>query len=147
MTALARTLCIGTRKGLFTVRRNGVGWALDTPHFPGEPVTQFACDPADGAWYAALRLGHFGIKLRKSTDQGVSWQEVAAPAFPPKPADGPWKDDPTPWTVDLLWGLEAGPGRLSTACGTGRTARSGWAAATTMPASTPSWWTRATLST
>jgi hypothetical protein len=116
MTALARTLCIGTRKGLFTVRRNGVGWTLDTPHFAGEPVTQFACDPADGAWYAALRLGHFGIKLRKSADQGVNWQEVAAPAFPPKPVAGPWKDDPTPWTVDLVWGLEAAPGRLWAGC-------------------------------
>lgn len=112
----ANTLCIGTRKGLFVARRDGQGWRLGAPHFPGEPVTQVVADPLDGAWYAALRLGHFGIKLHKSGDQGASWQEAAVPAFPPKPGDGPWKDDPTPWSVDLVWGLEAAPGRLWAGC-------------------------------
>ena len=41
-------------------------------------------------------------------DQGQSWQEIAAPAFPVKPTDGPWADDPTPWSVDLIWSLAAG---------------------------------------
>ena len=109
---MAQTLCIGTRKGLFTASHTAHGWRVGAPHFPGEPVTQFVADPADGAWYAALRLGHFGIKIRKSVDGGASWQEVAAPAFPPKPAQGPWKDDPTPWTVDQVWGLEVAPGRI-----------------------------------
>ena len=52
-------------------------------------MTQVLADPRDGAWYAALRMGHFGVKLRKSTDQGANWQEIAAPAFPPKPRAGP----------------------------------------------------------
>lgn len=116
MAAPTPILCVGTRKGLFTVRRSGIGWSLDAPHFAGEPATQVVADPADGAWYAALRLGHFGIKLRKSTDQGRNWQEVAAPAFPPKPTEGRWMDDATPWTVDLVWGLEAAPGRLWAGC-------------------------------
>ncbi|MDQ6881973.1 MAG: exo-alpha-sialidase, partial [Pseudomonadota bacterium] len=116
MAHAATTLCIGTRKGLFIARREGQGWDLGAPHFPGEPVTQFAAEPGGGAWYAALRLGHFGIKLRKSLDLGASWAEVAAPAFPPKPADDAGAADPTPWTVDLLWGLEAGPGRLWAGC-------------------------------
>jgi photosystem II stability/assembly factor-like uncharacterized protein len=73
-------------------------------------------DPADGAWYAALRLGHFGVKLWKSGDGGANWKEVAAPAFPPKPEDGPWKDDPMPWSVDLVWGLEAAGGTLWAGC-------------------------------
>jgi hypothetical protein len=109
------TLWVGTRKGLFVAKRDARGWHLGQPHFPGEPVTQFTCDAA-GAWYAALRLGHFGVKVRKSTDEGATWQEAAAPAFPPKPADGPWKDDATPWSVDLIWGLEAGPKRLWAGC-------------------------------
>jgi hypothetical protein len=118
MVQASSTLCIGTRKGLFTATRAdaGHGWRIGAPHFPGEPVTQFVADPADGAWYAALRLGHFGVKVRKSVDRGASWQEVAAPAFPPKPVDGPWKDDPTPWTVDLVWGLAAAPDRLWAGC-------------------------------
>ena len=116
MPAAARTLWVGTRKGLFVVRRTASGWTLGSPRFAGEPVTQFAVDPHTGAWYAALRLGHFGVKLWKSTDGGGQWSEVAAPAFPPKPAEGEWKDDATPWTVDQIWGLEAGPGTLWAGC-------------------------------
>ncbi len=110
------TLWVGTRKGLFVVRQSGQGWQLSKPHFPGEPVTQVMVDPGDGAWYAALRLGHFGVKVKKSLDQGETWTEVGAPAFPAKPTDGPWKDDPTPWTVDMVWGLEAGGGVLWAGC-------------------------------
>ncbi|MDB5752585.1 MAG: hypothetical protein JWP65_3006 [Ramlibacter sp.] len=111
------TLHVGTRKGLFTVRRQATGWRLGEPAFAGGPVTQVLADPADGAWYAALRLGHFGVKLQRSTDGGGgSWQEVAAPALPPKPQDGPWKDDATPWSVDLVWCLQAGAGRLWAGC-------------------------------
>src|SRR5687767_4799129 len=103
-------LQVATRKGLFVLRRSGEGWKLGQPHFPGEPVTQVLADHGDRAWYAALRLGHFGVKLKRSTDGGASWQDAAAPAFPPKPAEGPAKDDPTPWTVDLVWSLESGGG-------------------------------------
>ncbi|MEJ8838923.1 WD40/YVTN/BNR-like repeat-containing protein [Ramlibacter sp. AN1133] len=102
---------VATRKGLFTVRR-GAGWRIGPPQFPGEPVTQVVVDRGDGNWYAALRLGHFGVKLKRSTDRGESWQDVTAPAFPPKPTEGPLKDDTTPWTVDMVWSLEAGGGRL-----------------------------------
>lgn len=103
-------LQVATRKGLIEVRRSREGWRPGRLQFAGEPVTQVLAD--GGALYAALRLGHFGVKLQRSDDGGQSWQEVAAPAFPPKPSEGPWKDDPTPWSVDLLWALEAGGGRL-----------------------------------
>jgi photosystem II stability/assembly factor-like uncharacterized protein len=105
-------LLVATRKGLFILPPARHGWQLLRPHFPGEPVTQVLRDPADGTLYAALRLGHFGVKIKRSSDGGASWQEVASPAFPPKPTEGPWKDDPTPWTVDMVWSLEAGGGRL-----------------------------------
>lgn len=105
-------LQVATRKGLFTVRRTADGWRCGQPQFPGEPVTQVLADASDGTWYAALRLGHFGVKLKRSSDAGASWEDVATPAFPPKPTEGPAKDDPTPWSVDLLWSLEAGGGRL-----------------------------------
>lgn len=103
-------LQVATRKGLIEVRRSRDGWRPAGLKFAGEPVTQVLAH--EGALYAALRLGHFGVKLQRSDDGGASWQEVAAPAFPPKPAEGPWRDDPTPWSVDLLWSLEAGTGRL-----------------------------------
>jgi hypothetical protein len=103
-------LHVATRKGLFELRRSGDAWRLGRPHFPGEPVTQVLS--VGNTWYAALRLGHFGVKMKRSDDQGRSWEEVAAPAFPPKPTEGRFKDDPTPWSVDLLWALEEGGGRL-----------------------------------
>lgn len=56
MASQAQTLWVGTRKGLFPVRRQGASWQLGRPRFPGEPVSQIACRGA-GAW-AALRLGH-----------------------------------------------------------------------------------------
>src|SRR5215210_6987546 len=68
-----QALQVGTRKGLFILQRAASGWRLGQPHFAGEPVTQVAVDPADGTCYAALRLGHFGVKLKRSTGGGRLW--------------------------------------------------------------------------
>ncbi len=115
-----QTLLVASRKGLFVVRGHGAQWAITAHHFAGDPVTQALVDPRSGHWYAALRLGHFGVKLRKSTDQGAHWVDIAAPAFPPKPAAGPLAQDPTPWNVELIWSLVPGgpdqPGRLWAGC-------------------------------
>lgn len=115
-----QTLLVASRKGLFVVRGQGAQWAVVDHHFAGDPVTQVLADPRTGHWFAALRMGHFGVKLRKSTDQGASWTEMAAPAFPPKPTSGPLADDPVPWNVDLVWALTPGsaaePGTLWAGC-------------------------------
>ena len=114
------TLLVASRKGLIAVEGGNGRWRCGAPHFAGDAVSQVLADPRDGAWYAALRLGHFGVKLRKSTDRGVNWTEIAAPAFPEKPTAGPWADDPTPWSVDLIWALAPGgaaePGTLWAGC-------------------------------
>jgi len=115
-----QTLLVATRKGLFALHGAGNDWAINAHHFPGEPVTAVLADARDGNWTAALRLGHFGVKLHRSADRGQTWREVAAPAFPPKPTEGPWSDDATPWSVDLIWALAAGgpdqPGVLWAGC-------------------------------
>lgn len=114
------TMLAASRKGLFVWEGKGGDWRMTAHHFAGEPVTSVLADPRDGHWYAALRLGHFGVKLHHSADKGQTWTEVAAPAFPPKPAEGPMADDTTPWTVDLIWTLTAGgadePGVLWAGC-------------------------------
>ena len=114
------SLLVATRKGLFEIQGESTRWTIVPPHFAGDPVSQVLVDPRDGVWYAALRLGHFGVKLRKSHDQGASWTEITSPAFPLKPETGPMADDPMPWSVDMIWSLAAGgpaePGVLWAGC-------------------------------
>jgi hypothetical protein len=101
-------LLVATRKGL--VRLDEQDRPEGPPAFLGEPVSAVLADPRDGVLYAALRLGHFGVKLHRSADGGATWEEVRAPAFPKAadPTDAP--------AVDMVWTLEAGgrdePGRI-----------------------------------
>jgi hypothetical protein len=104
-------LLVGTRKGLFTFSPAGDGWSIDDVAFLGEPVTA-AVVGHDGATYAALGTGHFGSHVWRR-EPGGSFTEVAAPAYPPRPADAtdvsPMTREPWPWAVQLLWTLENGP--------------------------------------
>jgi len=97
-------LYVGTRKGLFVVSARGIG----KPHFLGDPVSMVLPD-RDGTLYAALNLGHFGVKLRRSEDGGKSWDEVAAPEYPQQPEAS---KDKTPWKLVQLWSLESDGKRL-----------------------------------
>jgi photosystem II stability/assembly factor-like uncharacterized protein len=103
-----KSLLVASRKGLLVVQGDGTDWSVAAHHFAGDPVTQVMVDPRNGDWYAALRLGHFGVKMRKSSDQGVTWNEIGVPAFPIKPKEGQWAEDPTPWNVEMVWSLAAG---------------------------------------
>jgi photosystem II stability/assembly factor-like uncharacterized protein len=90
-------LLISTRKGLFVAE----GGAVTRGHFIGDNVTLTMVDPR-GGWYAALDHGHFGVKLHRSDDRGVTWRELASPAYPPKP-DG--SEDKSAWSTKLIWAL------------------------------------------
>jgi hypothetical protein len=96
-------LHVSTRKGFFTLERSAAGWSIERVAFLGDAVTLSLLDPRDGALYAALGLGHFGVHLHRSDDGGRTFTEVAAPAFPPAAAGA----DEAP-AVSLLWALEAG---------------------------------------
>jgi len=99
-------LHVSTRKGLFTLERGAGGWTIERVAFLGDPVTLSLHDPRDGALYAALSLGHFGVKLQRSDDEGRTFMEVAAPAFPAgAPGGAPGDGAPA---VELLWSLEPG---------------------------------------
>ena len=101
---------VATRKGLFTLERKS-GWSIAKGSFLGDPVSMVLDDPRDGALYAGLNLGHFGVKLHRSDDGGESWDEISAPAYP-----GQGDDDESAPTVKLIWELTPGgtdrPGRL-----------------------------------
>lgn len=118
---MSDTLLVSTRKGLFTVSRKAARWAITAVDFLGDNVSIALADPRDGHRYAALDHGHFGVKLHRSTGEG--WEEIAAPAYPPKP-DGDEEKDlwgrPLNWSTARIWALETGgphePGTLW--CGT-----------------------------
>ena len=105
---MAERMLVATRKGLLTLARKGGGWSIARTDFPGIPVTAALRDARDGTLYAVLKHGHFGTKLHRSDDEGATWQELAAPAFPADAAGAP--------TLFQVWTLEAGgadePGRL-----------------------------------
>jgi photosystem II stability/assembly factor-like uncharacterized protein len=100
-----QTFMLCTRKGLFEFHGQGAHWSIAKHHFAGEAVSQFHVDQKSGAWFAAQNLGHFGLKLKKSTDRGVTWEEMPCPAFPPKPETGLWANDETPWNVGMIWSM------------------------------------------
>ncbi len=96
-------LFVATRKGLFTLRRDGGAWTIADVDFLGDPVS--AVLPAGDTLYAALDLGHFGTKLwRRDTD----WTEVAVPSWPEQPEDPPGETPDVSWSLQKLWALELG---------------------------------------
>ncbi len=98
-----KKLYVGTRKGLLTFVRAEQGWRQESTSFLASPVTMLLPDPRDGSLYAALRLGHYGVKLHRSND-GDDWQEISTPSFPASDeADAP--------SVDQIWSLECGGGQ------------------------------------
>jgi hypothetical protein len=95
---------VATRKGLFTVTRRAGGWDIGEPALLTDPVTMVLDDARDRSLYAALNLGHFGVKLRRSRDDGASWEELEAPSYPAQPEGAPG----APWKLVQIWSLETG---------------------------------------
>lgn len=102
-------LLVSTRKGLFFVGRNGGGWQVEKVAFLGENVTLAL--PTPGGVFAALNLGHFGVKLRHSADDGKTWEDLPVPAYPEGEtvAVGDGKP-PRPASLQMIWALEQGGG-------------------------------------
>lgn len=132
-------LVVGTRKGLFVFEADGAGpqrWKVAAHHFVGEPVSSALVDPRDGTLYAALNLGHFGVKLHRLPEGAREWVPCTTPVYPPQPeaesttdstkstGANPQSDQnpdqpPAPeplWSLEQIWTLEPGgsdePGTL-----------------------------------
>ncbi len=106
---MSHRIFVGTRKGLFVLRRAAAGWEIGAIHFLGDPVS--ALVEAGEHIHVALNLGHFGVKMWRGISDAEGWTELDAPRYPEKPADS---DDETPWSTQLVWTLETGdrPDRL-----------------------------------
>ncbi|MEM7204944.1 MAG: exo-alpha-sialidase [Planctomycetota bacterium] len=105
-------LLVGTRKGLFILRHQGGAWRITDTAFVGDPVPIVLADPRDGALHAALNLGHFGTKYRRSRDGGTTWEDLEPPRYPPKPEGlidvDPFRKKPVPWNTEQVWELAIG---------------------------------------
>jgi hypothetical protein len=114
-------LLVGTRKGFFAIARHNGSWDVERAQLLGDPVTMLLAR-ADGSVLVAQDMGHFGVKLKRSTDGGASWHERPAPTYPPKPADVEDVDHgrgtPIPWSLKTVWSLAAGAAPNELWCGT-----------------------------
>ncbi|MCK6471821.1 MAG: exo-alpha-sialidase [Planctomycetes bacterium] len=122
---MSKKIWAATRKGVFEIVRGKGGWAIRKVHFPAQNCSMLLPDRRDGALYAALGHGHFGVKLHRSDNGGKSWTEITSPAYPKQPEgeDAEWKTyfgTAIRWNLELVWELAAGgadePGVLW--CGT-----------------------------
>ena len=75
-------LLVGSRKGFWIVSsdRERGSWSTDGPHFLGHIVQHAVLDPRDGrTLLLAMRTGHLGPTVFRSTDLGESWHESRTP--------------------------------------------------------------------
>ncbi|MCI0434970.1 MAG: exo-alpha-sialidase [Gemmatimonadetes bacterium] len=98
---------------MFRVDRTRGGWSIGQTAFLGDHCSMILHDPRDHSVYAALGHGHFGVKMHRSTDLGATWQPIATPVYPERPKDYVPKMKPAegteyPWTLNMVWSLEAG---------------------------------------
>lgn len=117
----ANRMWVSTNKGLFEYEKAGAGYRPKMLHFKAAPC-QVSLIQGDRIW-AALKHGHFGVKLHRSDDGGKTWKELGAPKYPPypegkEPEKNPFSGKVIPWNTEMIWCLEAGgrPGEIW--CGT-----------------------------
>lgn len=84
------TLLVGTKKGAFFLTANASRerFQLSGPAFLGHIVHHAVLDPRDRrTLLLAIRTGHLGPTVFRSTDFGKTWQEAAKPPAFSKPKD------------------------------------------------------------
>lgn len=108
---MSETILVGTRKGLFKVARSRSGWSIENASLLGDPVTMVLPESSE-VFHAAQDMGHFGVKIKRSTDAGGTWEERAVPTYPPLPEGredvDPIRKTPVPWSLKTIWSLERG---------------------------------------
>ena len=84
-------LFISTRKGAWTLESDAMRatFELGGPHFFGQVVNHMLLDPRDGkTLLAAVKTGHLGPTVFRSTDRGRTWIEATRPPAFKKVAEG-----------------------------------------------------------
>jgi hypothetical protein len=108
---MTQTIYVGTRKGLFVIKGSGGNWQIARAALLGDPVSMLL-PGTDGAITVAQALGHFGVKIKRSTDGGASFEDRPVPGYPEKPEGvddiDPVRNTPIPWDLKTVWSLETG---------------------------------------
>lgn len=94
---------VGTRKGIWLYHgdRGRRRWRVQGPQFLGHIVHHVMLDPRDGrTLLAAVKTGHLGPTIFRSTDLGRSWKEATRP-----PAFAPPRNGTAGRTVDHTFWL------------------------------------------
>lgn len=107
-------LLVATRKGAWLLHGDGrrKAWTVDGPHFLGHVVSHLVLDPRDGrTLLAAVKTGHLGPTIFRSTNQGRSWKEAKQPPAFAKPAEGGLPGRAVDHTFWLTPGHASEPGR------------------------------------
>ena len=73
---------VGTRKGTFLVERTRPHWSVRLAGHAGAGVNFATRDPGSGTLWAALGHGHWGAKLSRSDDDGLSWFDATQIRYP-----------------------------------------------------------------
>ena len=105
---MSESIYAATKKGVFQFTRQAAGWAIARTSFLGDDISMVLPDRRDGALYATPYHGHFGAKVQRSRDGGVTWEETPAPTFPKQP-EGETDIDSmgkvVAWKVVKIWSL------------------------------------------
>jgi photosystem II stability/assembly factor-like uncharacterized protein len=82
---------VATRKGAWVLESDAARktWALKGPHFLGNTIHHMMLDPRDKkTLLAAVKSGHLGPTIYRSTNFGKTWVEAAKPPAFPKVPEG-----------------------------------------------------------
>jgi photosystem II stability/assembly factor-like uncharacterized protein len=109
---MKNSLLLGTRKGLIVCRKKHGDWKINEVHFEGVPVSIAYADERSGNWWACLDHGHWGVKLHRSRDEGKTWAEVTAPAYPEGAEIKPGEAATTRYLWAMAHGGKNNPNRI-----------------------------------
>lgn len=76
------SILVGTRKGTFIVEKQSGAWAPRLSGHAGAGVNYVCRDPHTGVLWALLGHGHWGAKLSRSTDGGLTWADAPQVVYP-----------------------------------------------------------------
>ena len=95
---------LGTKKGTIILERTQGKWVQRPILHAGMSISYAARDPRDGTLWAAMDHAHWGPKLSRSKDNGVTWEHLGQFAYPararyieqhmPSPTDDPAAEYP-----------------------------------------------------